>query len=147
MRVKLQLVMCSDDGREETVADLVTLKKDATRVEHLGLSLKEAKQLLTTMGFFAQPPDRVYSRDSTNKTHVGVPLVAKIKMTTSHSNRLYLHCPWTHICSDLITLGRLLDYSTGFQLEFCENNGSLLLTFAENILGLCGNNLITSGSA
>jgi hypothetical protein len=34
------------------------------------------------MGFFAQPPDRVYSRDSTNRTHVEVPLVAKIKMTT-----------------------------------------------------------------
>ena len=26
MRVKLQLVMCSDDGREETVTDLVTLQ-------------------------------------------------------------------------------------------------------------------------
>ena len=49
MRVKLQLVMCSDDGREETVTDLVTLKKDSTRIEHLGLSLKEAKQLLTTI--------------------------------------------------------------------------------------------------
>ena len=47
MHVKLQLVMCSDDGREETVTDLVTLKMDSTRIEHLGLSLKEAKQLLT----------------------------------------------------------------------------------------------------
>ena len=44
MRIKLQLVMCSDDGREETVTDLVTLQKDSTRIEHLGLSLKEAKQ-------------------------------------------------------------------------------------------------------
>src|SRR5262245_66310468 len=49
MRVKLQLVLCSDDGREETVTDLVTLKKDAQRIEHLGLTLKEAKQLLTTI--------------------------------------------------------------------------------------------------
>ena len=49
MRVKLQLVMCSDDGREETVTDLVTLQKDSTRIEHLGLSLKKAKQLLTTI--------------------------------------------------------------------------------------------------
>jgi hypothetical protein len=49
MRVKLQLVMCSDDGREETVTDLVTLQKDSTRLEPLGLSLKEAKQLLTTI--------------------------------------------------------------------------------------------------
>ena len=28
MRVKLQLVMCGDDDCEETVTDLVTLKKD-----------------------------------------------------------------------------------------------------------------------
>jgi hypothetical protein len=35
MRVKLQLVMCNDDGREETVTDIVTLKKDSTRIEHL----------------------------------------------------------------------------------------------------------------
>jgi hypothetical protein len=50
-------------------------------------------------------------------------------------------------CNDLITSERLLDYSTGFQLEFCENSGSLLLTFAANVLGLGGNDLITSGSA
>src|SRR5438132_10938372 len=48
MRIKLQLVLCSDDGHEETVTDIVTLRKDAQRVEHLGLTLKEAKQLLTT---------------------------------------------------------------------------------------------------
>ena len=46
MRVKLQLVLCSDDGREETVTDIVTLKKDYQRIEHLGLTLAEAKQLL-----------------------------------------------------------------------------------------------------
>src|SRR6266581_7660546 len=49
MRVKLQLVMCSDDGREETVTEIVTLKKDSQRIEHLGLTLKEAKQLLNTI--------------------------------------------------------------------------------------------------
>ena len=43
MHVKLQLVMCSDDGHAETVTDLVTLKKDCQRIEHLGLTLKEAK--------------------------------------------------------------------------------------------------------
>ena len=48
MRVKLQLVMCSDDGQEETITDIVTLKKDAQRIEHLGLTLREAKQLLNT---------------------------------------------------------------------------------------------------
>src|SRR5919201_6860020 len=49
MRVKLQLVMCSDDGQEETVTDVVTLQKDSQRIEHLGLTLREAKQLLTTI--------------------------------------------------------------------------------------------------
>ena len=49
MRVKLQLVMCGDDGCEESVTDLVTLKKVSTRIEHLGLSLKDAKQLLHTI--------------------------------------------------------------------------------------------------
>ncbi len=46
MRVKLQLVMCPDDGGEETVTDIVTLQKDAQRIEHLGLTLAEAKRLL-----------------------------------------------------------------------------------------------------
>ena len=49
MRVKLQLVMCDDNGQNTTVTDIVTLKKDATRVEHLGLTLKEAKQLLKSI--------------------------------------------------------------------------------------------------
>jgi hypothetical protein len=49
MRVKLQLVICDDDGQEETVTDVVTLKKDHRRLEHLGLTLTEAKQLLNTI--------------------------------------------------------------------------------------------------
>ena len=46
MRVKLQLVLCDDDGREETVTDIVSLNKDSHRLEHLGLTLAESKQLL-----------------------------------------------------------------------------------------------------
>jgi hypothetical protein len=49
MCVKLQLVICDDDGQEETVTDVVTLKKDHRRLEHLGLTLAEAKQLLNTI--------------------------------------------------------------------------------------------------
>ena len=32
MRVKLQLVLCDDAGQEETVTDVVTLKKDSQRL-------------------------------------------------------------------------------------------------------------------
>src|SRR5467141_2053228 len=49
MRVKLQLVMCSDEGQEETITDVITLDKNHRRIEHLGLTLAEAKQLLSTL--------------------------------------------------------------------------------------------------
>jgi len=49
MRVKLQLVICHDNGHEETVTDVITLNKNNQRIEHLGLSLAEAKQLLSTI--------------------------------------------------------------------------------------------------
>ena len=39
MRVKLQLVMCHDDGHEETITDVITLNKNNKRIEHLGLTL------------------------------------------------------------------------------------------------------------
>ena len=49
MRVKLQLVMCNDEGEEETVTDVITLNKNHQRIEHLGLTLEEAKHLLNTL--------------------------------------------------------------------------------------------------
>jgi hypothetical protein len=49
MRVKLQLVILHGDGHEETVTDVITLKKNNQRIEHLGLTLAESKQLLSTL--------------------------------------------------------------------------------------------------
>src|SRR5262249_15735254 len=49
MRVKLQLVMCNDQGQEETVTDVITLNKNNQRIEHLGLTLAESKHLLSTL--------------------------------------------------------------------------------------------------
>src|SRR5215475_12093795 len=49
MHVKLQLVICHDDGHEETVTDVITLNKNHQRIEHLGLSLAESKQLLSSL--------------------------------------------------------------------------------------------------
>jgi hypothetical protein len=36
MRVKLQLVICNDEGQEETVTDVSALNKNQQRIEHLG---------------------------------------------------------------------------------------------------------------
>src|SRR5262249_38742849 len=49
MRVTLQLGICHDDGHEETVTDVITLNKHNQRIEHLGLSLAESKQLLSAL--------------------------------------------------------------------------------------------------
>src|SRR6266487_4135262 len=49
MRVKLQLVICHDEGHEETVTDVITLHKNHQRIEHLGMTLAESKQLLSTL--------------------------------------------------------------------------------------------------
>ena len=48
MRLTLPLVMCHDQGDEETVTDVLTLNKHHQRIEHLGLTLAESKQLLST---------------------------------------------------------------------------------------------------
>jgi hypothetical protein len=43
MHVTLQLVICHDDGQEDTVTDVITLNKNNHRSEHLGLSLAVSK--------------------------------------------------------------------------------------------------------
>src|SRR6185369_18075681 len=49
MRVKVQLVIGADDGGPDTICDVVVLEKDCQRIEQLGLTLAEAKQLLTQL--------------------------------------------------------------------------------------------------
>src|SRR5215472_3031439 len=49
MRVKLQLVICNDEGQEETVTDVIALNKNQQRIEHLGLTMAESKHLLSTL--------------------------------------------------------------------------------------------------
>jgi hypothetical protein len=49
MRLKVQLVVCAEDGQEDTVHEMMVLDKACQRIEHLGLTLAEAKQLLTTL--------------------------------------------------------------------------------------------------
>ena len=105
MHVKLQLVMCTDDGREETVTDIVTLQKDSQRIEHLGLTLAEAKQLLTTLQqcVLQQQVDAFLASHSHCQT-CGTPLQVKGSHTRSFrtlfgtftlaSPRLY-HCRCT----------------------------------------------------
>ena len=49
MRVKVQLVIQADDSGSDTTHDIAIFEKDCQRIEQLGLSLAEAKQLLTQL--------------------------------------------------------------------------------------------------
>jgi hypothetical protein len=49
MKIKVQLVVCNDDGHEEAFTDVVVLEKACQRLEHLSLTLTEAKQILTVL--------------------------------------------------------------------------------------------------
>jgi putative PIN family toxin of toxin-antitoxin system len=53
----------------------------------------------------------------------------------------------TASCSDLITWGRLLDYTAGSRLEFREMSVPLLLILSENMLGFIENHLSTAAAA
>ena len=49
MKVKMQLVMCDDEGHEETITDVVVLEKACQQIEQIGLTLADAKTLLTAL--------------------------------------------------------------------------------------------------
>jgi hypothetical protein len=46
MKLKVQLMVCADDGREEQVQEVTTFEKGCQRIAPLGLILADAKQLL-----------------------------------------------------------------------------------------------------
>jgi hypothetical protein len=49
MKIRVQLVVCDDDGHEATFTDVAVFEKACQRIEHLGLTLPEAKQILAVL--------------------------------------------------------------------------------------------------
>ncbi len=118
MRVKLQLVICHDDGHEETVTDVITLNKNHQRIEHLGLSLAESKQLLSSLQrHLLQQQINTFLNTHATCPDCGTPL--KLKAHGSRSFRplsalltepvapelLYMEAKW----SSLVSYGLSLD--------------------------------------
>src|SRR5262249_52644474 len=46
MRFKIQLVLASDDDQPDSIQEIAVLDKDSQKIEHLGLTLAESKQIL-----------------------------------------------------------------------------------------------------
>jgi hypothetical protein len=84
MRVKLQLVICHDEGHEETVTDVMILNKAHQRIEHLGLTLAESKHLLSTLqGHLLQQQVDTFLDARSTCPDCGTPLTLK-----AHGSRL-----------------------------------------------------------
>jgi hypothetical protein len=45
MKITVHLVVCDDDGHEETFTDVVVLEKACQRIEHLGLTLLDGNEM------------------------------------------------------------------------------------------------------
>jgi hypothetical protein len=49
MKIKVQLIVCAEDGREEQVSEVAMVEKSHQQIEHLGFTLAEVKRLLATL--------------------------------------------------------------------------------------------------
>ena len=58
MKIKVQLVVCAEDGGEEQVQEIAVVEKPHQRIEHLGLTLADAKAMLKTLQQQASPMKR-----------------------------------------------------------------------------------------
>src|ERR671918_2639490 len=140
MRVKLQLVLCSDNGREETVTDIVSWNKDYHHLEHLGLTLAESKQLLKLIQkkLLQQQIDR-YVETRSQCPDCGAPLQVKNYTHRSFrtlfgtfklpSPRLF-HCPCRRRkTTSFRPLSALLTESVAPELLFMETKWASLVSY------------------
>src|SRR6266481_4284703 len=144
MRLKLQLVMCNDQGNEETVTDVLTLNKHHQRIEHLGLTLAESKQLLSTLQrHLLQQQITTFLDTGSTCRDCGTPL--KLKAHASRSFRTLFgtfqfdsprleHCDCTRRkTSSFRPLAALLTASVAPELLYMEAKWSSLVSYGMSL--------------
>jgi len=147
MRVKLQLVICNDQGDEETVTDVITLNKNNQRIEHLGLTLAESKQLLSTLQRqLLQQQITTFLDTRLTCPDCGTPL--KLKARGSRSFRTLFgtlkfssprleHCDCTrHKTSSFRPLSALLTESVAPEFLYMEAKWSSLVSYGMSLEAL-----------
>jgi hypothetical protein len=141
MKLKVQLVLCTDDGCEEQVQEVATLDKDCQCIEHLGLTLTEAKELLATLQqYLVAQQASTFVAAQTQCDQCGATLQFKGQHTrtfrtlfgtvTLPSPRLY-HCRCQrHTTTTFRPLTALLTESTAPELLFMETKWASLISYS-----------------
>src|SRR6266852_2539489 len=140
MKFRVQLVVCTEEGQAETQYKVAVLEKDCQRLEQLGLTLAEAKQLLNQL----QQHVVAYQATAfvTTRSHCqacGSPLQRKEQTTRAlrtlfgtvllTSPRFY-HCRCqAHTTTTFRPLTELLSASTTPELLFMETKWASLISY------------------
>src|SRR5215813_1829879 len=144
MRIKLQLVICHDEGQEETIMDVIALNKHQQRIEHLGLTLAESKHLLSTLQrHLLQQPVDTFLDTCSDCPDCGTPLHLKARSRRSfrtlfgtytfYSPRLE-HCDCTQRkTSSFRPLAALLTESVAPELLSMEAKWSSLVSYGMSL--------------
>src|SRR5215471_17348766 len=140
MRVKVQLVICADDDGMDTIHEVAVLEKDCHRIEQLGLTLTEAKQLLTQLQQHVVAHQ--VSVFVTTRSHCGAcdaPLQRKEETTRGLRtlfgtvrlpNPRFYHCRCQgHTTSTFRPLTELLTESTTPELLFLETKWASMISY------------------
>jgi hypothetical protein len=140
MKITVQLVVCDDDGHEETFTDVMVLEKACQRIEHLGLTLAEAKQtLIALQQRLVEQQSAAFVAAHAQCDHCGKPLGIKAYHTrtfrtlfgtvTLTSPRLY-HCRYRRRKTTTFRpLNALLTESIAPELLFMETKWASLVSY------------------
>src|SRR5262245_20532564 len=140
MRLKVQLVIWADDERTDTIHEVAVLEKDCQRLEQLGLTLAEAKQLLTRLQqYVVAHQASVFVTTHSHCQACGARLQRKEQTTRVlrtlfgsvclTSPRLY-HCRCQmHTTTTFRPLTELLTESTTPELLFLETKWASLISY------------------
>ena len=147
MKITIQLVVCDDDDHQETRTDVVVLEKACQRIEEVGLTLAEAKALLSALQ--QQIVERQAATFLAMCRHCqacGTPLRTKGQHTitlrtlfgtiTLTSPRLH-HCPCgPHETATVSPLTALFPEHTAPELLFMETTWASLVSYGLTVQAL-----------
>jgi hypothetical protein len=147
MKMIVQFVVCEDDGREETITDVVILERTCQQLEQVGLTLAEAKTLLQRLQqHLVERQAAAFVATRAHCQACGTLLSTKghhaltfrtLFGTISLTSPRLCHCPCTpHETATFSPLTALLPEHTAPKLLFMETKWASLVSYGLTVQAL-----------